>query len=628
MNRVAFRLILLAIAIISPVLSNGCGGTNQNPEPEINKQNVSVTISPSSATLLPSQSQPFKAAVSGTSNTAVSWSVDNIPGGNTSVGTISNKGDYTAPSSAGKHTILATSDADPTKSASAAVTVKSPAASVPAVLTERFDSTRSGTILTETILNPSNVNSKSFGRIASYGVDGYILTQPLYVPGLAIPGQGTFNVTFVATEHDSVYAFDADGKQPSPLWKRSLIDPANGVTPVPQADVNSTIYPEIGITGTPVIDLNSKTMYLVAFTKENGNYFQRLHALDITTGNEKFGGPIAIQATVSGTGVGNDGNGNVPFQPKIQLQRASLLLLKGVVYIAWSSHGDNGPYHGWITAYDAATLKSVAVWNTTPNGDDGAIWQSGAGLSADSQGFIYAVTANGHFDADSGGRDYGDSIVKLTLNGSAISVVDYFSPFNQAVLAADDNDFGSAGIALIPGTRLGTAAGKDGGLFLVNLDKLGHYDPKDNSVVLQYIPGAIGTAFTDNNFSTAAYFNGNVYYIGENDFVRQFQLSGGLLSTFPVHQSGIQYGKFGAQPVVSANGSGNGILWAVEYVTGGGNGVLHAYDANDVSKELYNSNQAGSRDNFGAAAKFSVPTIINGKVFVGGQSKLAIFANM
>jgi hypothetical protein len=588
-------------------------------------QPIAVTISPTSVTLMPTQGQQFKATVTGTTNTAVTWSVDNIVGGNTSVGTISTGGLYTAPAAAGNHTVEVTSAADTSKTANATVSVVSAAAS--AVTTERYDSGRTGRNVAETILTPANVNSATFGKITSFPLDGITYTQPLYVPNLSIPGQGTFNVVFVATEHDSVYAFDADAMQSSPLWKQSFIDPANGITTVPQSDVGSTIFPEIGITGTPVIDLSTKTMYLVALTKENGNYVQRLHALDITTGQEKLGGPVIIQATVPGIGSGTDGNGNVPFQPKIQLQRAGLLLLNGVIYIAWGSHGDNGVYHGWVMAYDASDLGQLAVWNATPDGKAGAIWQSGAGLAADSNGTVYAVTGNGTFDASLGGTGYGDSIVALKLNGSTLSVSDYFSPFNQAVLSTDDSDVGSCGLTLIPGTRLGTAAGKDGSIYLVDLDNLGKFNAVDNSQIVQYLAFAIGTAAEDNNFSNATFFNGNVYYIGQSEFAFQYQLSGGMLSVSPMTESTNKFGHRGAQAVVSANGSTNAIMWAIEYLQGA-NGVLHAYDANNLATELYNSTQAGQRDVFGTGVRFSVPTVINGKVYVGAKAELAIFGNM
>jgi hypothetical protein len=590
----------------------------------VSQQAVSVTISPTSATLRPSKTQQFQATVTGSSNTAVTWSVDTIVGGNSSVGTILSTGLYTAPASTGTHTVQTTSVADPVKTANASVTVTSASA----VVTERYDAARTGQILTETILTPANVKSATFGKIASYSVDGVIYTQPLYVPSLSIPGQGTFNVVFVATEHDSVFAFDGDGNHAGPLWKRSFIAPANGITTVPQGDVGSTIFPEIGITSTPAIDLSTQTMYLVALTKENGNYVQRLHALDITTGTEKLGGPMVIQASVPGTGSGTDGNGNVPFLPKIELQRAGLLLQNGVIYIAWGSHGDNGPYHGWVMAYNASNLSQIAVWNATPDGKAGAIWQSGAGLSADSSGTIYAVTGNGTFDAFWGGTGYSDSIVALKLNGSSLGVTDYFAPFNQAKLSTDDNDLGSSGLTLIPGTRLGTAAGKDGSIYLVDLDNLGKFNAVDNSQIVQYLAFAIGTAPDDNNFSNGTFFNGNVYYIGESEFAFQYQLSGGMLSTSPITKSNNKFDHRGAQAVVSANGSTNAIMWAIEYILGGTNGVLHAYDANNLGMELYNSTQAGQRDAFGQAVRFSVPTVVNGKVYVGGKSQLAIFGNM
>jgi hypothetical protein len=617
----------LALALSLAILACGCGGTRDVAPEQSGGSLVTVAISPAAVNVTTSQQQPFHAVVTGTANTAVTWFVDGTTGGSASVGVISTSGVYTAPSTAGQHTVTVRSVSDASKSASASVTVTAATVKLPSVLTQRYDNARTGQNLAETVLTPTNVNKNTFGKIAQYGVDGFIYAQPLYVPNVSIPGQGTHNIVFVATEHDSVYAFDADAKAPAAFWHVSFIDATNGITTVPQSDVGSTVFPEIGITGTPVIDPSSNTLYVVPFTKENGNYVQRLHALDITTGQEKFGGPVTIQATVSGNGVGNDGQGHVPFQAKLQLQRSGLLLLNGVVYIAWGSHGDNGPYHGWIMGYSASNLQQIAVWNATPNGQAGSIWQSGCGLSADSQGNVYSVTSNGDFDLAFGGQNAGDSILRMTLNGSALTVADYFTPFDQQTLASTDNDLGASGLLLIPGTRLGTAGGKNGSVYLVNLDNLGHYDPTDNSQIVQYLPGAIGTAVTDDNFSTAAYFNGNVYYIGENDPLRQFAFSNGTLSNFPIATSLNVFGHRGSEPVISANGTNNAILWAIEYVTGGGNGILHAYDANNVGKELYNSLQAGGRDTFGAAVKFSVPTVVNGKVYVGAQSELAIFAN-
>lgn len=580
---------------------------------------ISVSISPTSVTLSPHQTQQFTATVTGTTNTAVKWSVDGVPGGNSTTGTISTSGLYTAPAS-GNHKVTATSVADPTKSASAQVTVNI-VVSGTGVFTQRIDNARTGLNPNEGTLTPSNVNASSFGLLANHLVDGMVYGQPLYVSNVSIPGQGTHNVIYVVTENDSVYAFDADSKSNTPLWMTSFLGP--NVVPVPTGDVNSTIFPVIGITCTPVIDPTTGTIYMVAFTKENGtDYVQRLHALDITTGAEKPGSPVVIQASVNGTGAGNDGQGHVIFNPKTQLQRAALLLLNGVVYIAWSSHGDTPPYHGWIMGYNASTLQQVSVWNTTPDGSAGSIWHSGTGLSADSAGNIYAITANGDFD---GNRQFSDSFVKL---GSNLALFDYFTPFNEQQLAAEDNDLGSGGMLLVPGTRLGIGAGKEGSIYVVNLDNMGHFNPNDNSQIVQFLPDAVGgnQPPTDNNFSTPAFFNGFVYFIGENDQVRQFQLVNGLLTTSPVALSPNIFGHQGAQPVVSANGTSNGIMWAIERIPGNNEGgVLHAYDANNVANELYNSTQAGTRDQFGEATKFSVPTVINGKVYVGTQNSLAVF---
>lgn len=587
------------------------GGANQPASSASSETAISITVTPSRAQLAPGQSQQFTATVKGADNNAVLWKVDNVQGGNSTAGTISNGGLYTAPSSAGQHSVSASSVADPTRSAGAQITVTATTASAIEVLTERNDNARTGLNSRETVLTPSNVNPKSFGKIASYPIDGYAYAQPLYAANVNVPGKGTLNVVFIATEHDSVYAFDGDGKISGSLWHRSFIDPASGVTTVQQAEVNSTIYPEIGITSTPVIDRSAGILYVVALTEENGSFFQRIHALDLATGQEKLGGPVTLTATTAG----------ITFDPKIELQRTSLLLLNHTLYIAFASHGDTGPYHGWILAYDASTLKQTGSWLVTPNGVQGGIWTSGCGLSVDGNGNIYAVTGNGTFSASSGGSDYGDSVVKLT---AGLNVLDYFTPYNQATLSADDLDLGSSGFMLIPGTTLGTTAGKGGTVYLLNTSDMGHYNTADDSQVVQTLPGAIGTGTEDRNFSTATYFNGFVYYIGQDDTLKQFQLVGGKFDPFPTAVSAHTFGAFGAQSAVSANGSQNGILWVIERVPGG-SGILYAYDATNISKELYDSNQSGSRDNFATATRFSVPTIVDGKVYVGGASQLAIF---
>jgi len=495
-----------------------------------------------------------------------------------------------------------------------------------AVLTYHNDVQRTGQNLAETTLTPKNVNSATFGKVFSFPTTGNIYAQPLYMPAVTIPGKGIHNVVLVATEHDSVFAFDADGKTFTPLWLRSFLDPAHGVTSVPQSDVGGPITPEYGVTGTPVVDASTRTMYLVAFTKENGSYIQRLHALDVTTGNDKLP-PMVISASVRGTGAGNDGNGNIPFQPKIQLQRPALLLAGGMVYIAWGSFNDMGPYHGWVMGYSTSTLQQLAVWNSTPDGAAGSIWQGGSGLAQDPAGNLWVMTANGTFDANTGGRDFGDSMVKLSSAQGGLQVINYFTPFNQQKLNTSDQDLGSGGIMLLPlqnapVPRLAVGAGKGGTIYLVNRSNPGQFHVGDDSQIVQSIPHGAGTASSNNNFSTPAYWNENVYFLGNNDVLRQYPVENGLLQTALTGTH--LYGFPGATPVVSANGNTNGIVWTLERIPLG-NAVLHAYDASNVANELYNSNQAGTRDQFGAIVKFVVPTVANGRVYVGAKGHLVVF---
>jgi hypothetical protein len=418
-------------------------------------------------------------------------------------------------------------------------------------------------------------------------------------------------------------AFDADTHS-APLWSVNFLDATVGITPIPSSDLSTPVKPEVGITGTPVIDGNTGTMYVVAGTKENGAHVHRLHALDITTGAKKFGGPIVIQGTVPGTGEGSV-NGQIAFQSQVQLQRSALLLSQGIVYIAWASHNDLGPYHGWVMGYDATTLQQKFIWNATPNGNKGGIWQAGCGLSTDSSGNVYAVVGNGSFDANTGGTNYGDSVVKLTLGSSGLTVSDYFTPFNQADLASGDVDLGSSGLVVFPDqsgsvTHLGVTAGKEGRIYLMNLDNMGKFNAIDDSQVVQSLPQALGTTANGRNLSTAVLWQDNVFYSGGHDFTKQFKLTNGLLTTTPVQQTTHQFG-FSIANALSADGNTKGILWTVE----GGANVLHAYDATNISTELYNSAQAGDRDSFGLGVPFAVPVIANGKVYIGGQSQLTVY---
>jgi hypothetical protein len=507
-----------------------------------------------------------------------------------------------------------------------------PGITVSGTFTYKNDEGRTGQNRNETTLTPANVNSNRFGKLFSCPVDGYVYTQPLYVANVSIAG-GIHNVVYVGTEHDSVYAFDADNQSCQQLWKTSFIDPARGVTTVPAADVNGEdIGPEIGITGTPVIDPQSKTLYVVARTKENGLYFHRLHALDITTGAERPGSPVVIQATVPGSGYDSVA-GHITFNTLTENERPALLLKNGIVYFAFGALSDLDPYHGWVFGYDTS-LRQVAVFNATPNGQRGGVWQSGAGLSADPNGNIYAVTGNGTFDQQSGGLscanplagcDFGDTTLKFNSN---LTLTDFFTPFNQADLEAVDLDLGSTTALVLPDQpgpvpHLLLVGGKEGKLYLLNRDTLGRFHVGDDSQIVQSF-----LASFPGIFNTPAIWENNVYVGGRDDSMTLFRLQNGRFNpTTPVSVTNETFSYPGVNPTISSNGSTNGIVWALE--TGAfathGPAILRAYDATNLANELYSSTDAGTRDQAGPAVKFTVPTVANGKVFVGTQNQLTVF---
>ena len=499
------------------------------------------------------------------------------------------------------------------------------------VTTYHYDNFRTGQNTHETILMPSVVRQSTFGKLFSQSVDGQVYAEPLYLTNLVIPKKGLHNVLFVATQHDSVYAFDADnnlGTNASPLWQVSFINAASGITTIPSADTGTKmIYPEVGITGTPVIDRANGTLYVVAATKENGAYLQRLHALDVTTGAEKFGGPVVIQATVPGSGSGSS-KGMITFDALRQNQRPALLLLNGVVYIAWASHGleNQFSYHGWVIGYGENTLMQVAAFIDTPNGAQGGIWQSGSGPAGDRSGNIFFMAGNGTFDANNSGSDYGMSYVKLGTK-TGLSVADYFTPYDQAVLSASDMDLGSGGAVLLPyqggaaHPYLAIGAGKNGVIYLLDRTNMGHFNASGNQQIVQSITNAFaGHAL----YSTPAYWHGQIYFWADYDVLRIFGMSNGLLLTSPIATSTVSLAS-GATPVISSYNSSNAIVWAIQADHAGtGAAVLHALDAN-TAVELYNSSQAGSRDVAGLAVKFTVPTVVNGKVYVGTANQVDVY---
>jgi hypothetical protein len=514
------------------------------------------------------------------------------------------------------------------------------------MLTYKNDVSRTGLNPNETILTTANVNVSQFGKRISYSVDGQVYAQPLYVPNLTM-GSSTHNVVFVATEHDSVYAFDADqasfSRSSNFLWHTSFINPPN-VTTVSSTDVNCTdLVPEIGITSTPVIDPATNAIYVVATTKENGAIVYRLHALDTATGNEKPGSPTLIQASVAGTGAGSV-NGQVPFTPKQERQRAALLFVNGTIYIGWAGYCDNPPYHGWVMGYtyNGSTFQQVYVYNSTPNGYDGGIWQSGGGLAADSSGNIYAMSGNGEFDLNNTGSvDAGDTFLKWNAQ---LQLTDYFTPFNQSCLDSGDVDLGSSGPLLLPSQSGSTpneliGMGKEGRIYVVNRDDMGKFttDPSLNcqtseqnrtdidKVVQELPPHTANTGV----WGTTAYWNGPsgqyFYVAGVPDHLKAFSVTNGMLSTSAKSQSPESFGFPSTDPVVSSNGTivGTAIVWAIDP-----NAVLRAYDASNLSTELYNSAQNTGRDGLDSYVKFTVPTVANGEVFVGTKATLTIFGEL
>ncbi|GAA0400674.1 hypothetical protein [Streptomyces luteireticuli] len=501
----------------------------------------------------------------------------------------------------------------------------------PPVTTQHNDNRRTGANLLETALSPATVGPRTFGLLFSRPVDGQVYAQPLYLPGLELPGRTVRNVVYVATMHNSVHAFDADDPAAqAPLWRASLGPSA----PLPDPDIGPRGYgditAEVGIVSTPVIDAERRVMYVVAFTKESDGHHHTLHALDVRTGREVLGGPVRIAATVPGTGDGSV-DGRLVFTSHRQLQRAALTLANGRVYVAFASYGDKSPYHGWVFGYDATTLRRTGVYVTTPGTGLGGIWQAGQGPAVDDAGDLYLITGNGGFRED--GSELGDCIVRLRPD---LTVADWFSPFDNAALDAADLDLGSAGPLLVPGTRLLLGGGKTSKFYLLDTRSLGHFHAGSDSQIVQSFPvvppdgnrhhihgGAVHWAFPGGPW---------VYVWPENAFLRAYRFTGGKLVTTPASVStttdptgvpGGSPGMPGGFLSVSAHGSDaeSGLLWACHPWKADANqavveGVVRVYRASDLTQELWNSRMEAARDDVGLFAKFVPPTVVNGKVYV------------
>ncbi len=509
------------------------------------------------------------------------------------------------------------------------------AAANSAVTTYRNNNGQTGQYPNETILNTSNVNSSHFGKRVSYPVDGQMYAQPLYLPNLTIGGK-VHNVVFAATENDSVYAFDADQTSAvAPLWKTSLLP--SGATAVPYTDEFGPgcgdMQPIIGITGTPVIDSTTNTMYVVADSQENGNEVFRLHALDVTTGLDKSA-PIVLQASVPGTGDASSG-GTLTFNAHLERQRSALILVGGKVYVAFSSYCDSGDYHGWILSYsyNGSSFQQVNAYVDTPAGKQGGIWGGGGGIISDNNGNIYFADGNGSFNANTGGSDVGDSFVRLNTQ---LQIQDYFTPFNQLCLQQGDQDLGSGGPMLVPGANALIGGGKERRAYVVNTTSMGKYtaDPnltcngsaEENRTDIDKVQQEFSPGFVGSLFSVPAFWNGPngqyVYFSVAGGPTKAFAWSNGKLSTAPTSTTAVSFGFTGGDAVVSSNGTapGTGILWSVD-----SGATLRAYDASNLTDELYDSRQVASRDSLTGYVKFTSTAVANGEVFVGTSASLAIF---
>jgi len=650
-----FAIVGLALAMmaISQPLQSASGknvtlqpasatGTAAHPDgsprqSKVKSSVITVTVHPLNAPVTSMVTQQFTAKVTGTKNTAVTWYVDGIQGGNDDVGTIDTTGLYTPPSNfaVGTHTVEAVSQQDPNDNGTATVYLVAYAG----IYTNKYDNFRDGQNLQETVLTPQNVNVNTFGKLFSFPIDNKVVAQPLYVANVYIPNPlngaaGYHNVVYIGTENDSVYAYDADGKVSGPLWQDSFIDPPT-VTPVPGACLYTTgVW---GITPTPVIDPNTNTMYVEARTLENatsqctGTYVHRMHALDITTGQEKFGGPVVIQASVPGTGEESVG-GMVPFDPHWENSRPGLLESQSaqdqnpIVYMGAASIEDTIPYHGWVLGLDSQTLAMTYVFCTTPDGGMGGVWQMGSGMSTDADGNIFVQTGNGTFDNV---NDFGLSVLKLTPNNGSLVLTDSYTPDNFTLLNAQDWDVSSAGLLLLPDQpgnypHLMVGGGKEGTIYVIDRDDLGGYNPNGNNIV-QYIVGAIKPSIPNHApfygiWNAPSYFQGNVYIFGNFDYPKMFTLSNGLLPTTATSTGTVVMKS--PTPIISANGANDGIVWMLQFETP----VLWAFNPNDLTQEYYDTTQNAKRDSVGSGQVARVtPTVANGRVYVPANGKVLVY---
>jgi hypothetical protein len=611
--------IIFSFVAVTLLLSSCGGGVAPRVVPP------SIKTQPASRIVLVGQSATFSVTATGTGPLTYQWlkGISKIAGATSA--------SYLTPpaTTSDNHAQYSVAVSDSAGNITSSIMATLTVGALTDVLTYHNDNARTGENLTELLLTSNNVNAAQFGKIGFYAVDGLVDAQPLVASEVAIPNNGTHNLLIAATENDSVYAFDADSG--ATLWHASVL--RTGETPSNDTSCPACPLPVIGVNATPVIDRTrgpNGLIYVVASSKDgSGNYYHRLHALDLALGTELFGGPVDYSATYPGVGDDSDGT-NVVFDPMQYRERSGLLLLNGVIYTGWASRYDLRPYTGWILGNSASTLAQTRVLNVTPNGYGGAIWMSSAGLAADSAGNIYFGAANGLFDdvLNASGfparGNYGNAFMKLsTSNG--LGVADYFVMSDEETQNDTDDDFGSGGVMVLPDVtdssgrtlHLAVGAGKDTNIYIVNRDSMGKISD-NNSNIYQELAGAL----SGGTWSMPAYFNNSVYYGSVSNVLQAFAVSNAKLSSSATEHTVNTFPYPGATPSISANGTENGIVWALENSTPA---VLHAYDAYSLN-ELYNSNQASSsRDQFGAGNKFITPTIANGKVFVGTPQGVAVF---
>ena len=627
----------LLVGVLALSGAVGCGSGNSE------KQTVPLSVSPKLAEVAAGvQSQVFTATVTD-GDKDVTWSVDGLVGGDSTTGEISESGVYSAPALPGTHTITATSVEDTTKSDNATIAVTDLAG----VLTFHNNPARDGANTQEYLLSGSTVTQATFGKIFSCPVDGAVYTQPLWVPGVSINGV-LHNVIYVATQHDSVYAFDADASPCAQLWKATLLDAAHGATggeaPVPWKigsvyQVGSgygDIQPEVGITGTPVISRSGNKLYVVSKSENTSipAFYQRLHALNYSDGSEADA-VVNISASVVGNGDGSSG-GILDFNPRLEHQRSALALTNGTVYLSWASHEDHSPYHGWILGYNADNLQSqTAVYNTTANGGLGGVWMGAGGPAADAAGNLYVSTGNGLFDGNLTTvphNDFGDSILKLNT-AAGLSLTDWFTPYDQDDLAYQDADLGSGAVVILPDQSSGSfphlmvAGGKEGILYLIDRDDMGSFQSDSDDQIVQSFSANSGF------FGTPAFWQNSLYFAGAGDTLKAFAFDpvARQFNPSPSSQSSHVFKFPGATPSISSQAGSDGLVWAIDCDLYGapsqsGPAVLHAYNATNLSQEYWNSSQApDNRDQAGAAVKFVPPTVANGKVYVSTRTEIDVY---